>query len=54
MELALFSQSAISIHAPREGGDMLHSQPGVFPDISIHAPREGGDVVAPKKVAEAT
>ena len=33
----------ISIHAPREGGDM-HLLP-VFQaaDISIHAPREGGD-----------
>ena len=41
--LALISP-AISIHAPREGGDVTH-----FPDrtpgsISIHAPREGGDL----------
>ena len=35
---------AISIHAPREGGD---TDPEVILDIithiSIHAPREGGD-----------
>ena len=35
---------AISIHAPREGGDHRHRLRGVLPgDISIHAPREGGD-----------
>ena len=39
------AEPEISIHAPREGGD-LH----VFPmaprtEISIHAPREGGDPV---------
>ena len=35
----------ISIHAPREGGDvMLLSQFYTLTDISIHAPREGGDV----------
>ena len=36
----------ISIHAPREGGDVTASaltQAGV--GISIHAPREGGDTV---------
>ena len=35
--------SNISIHAPREGGDLLEylRQNGV--KISIHAPREGGD-----------
>ena len=34
----------ISIHAPREGGD-LHQEyhRAVHSDISIHAPREGGD-----------
>ena len=35
----------ISIHAPREGGDVVlcfHQECGVC--ISIHAPREGGDV----------
>ena len=36
-------QAAISIHAPREGGDLLYV--AVYPEssISIHAPREGGD-----------
>ena len=36
--------SSISIHAPREGGDLLDAvqqRGGLF--ISIHAPREGGD-----------
>ena len=37
-------KALISIHAPREGGDMVsgttaHNAAG----ISIHAPREGGD-----------
>ena len=34
----------ISIHAPREGGDM--DDASIYPEevvISIHAPREGGD-----------
>ena len=36
---------AISIHAPREGGDRHADGLGVDDDaISIHAPREGGDV----------
>ena len=36
---------AISIHAPREGGDvLLPGNPGIHEPISIHAPREGGDV----------
>ena len=36
--------STISIHAPREGGDIQFVK-GVFTGdwISIHAPREGGD-----------
>ncbi len=35
----------ISIHAPREGGDMfLRRGPRHFM-ISIHAPREGGDFI---------
>ena len=35
----------ISIHAPREGGDIAEvSLFRFFPRISIHAPREGGDV----------
>ena len=34
----------ISIHAPREGGDLHHLFGVVIvPVISIHAPREGGD-----------
>ena len=44
--MALFSlaRRRISIHAPREGGDLtaaLHERKGF--QISIHAPREGGD-----------
>ena len=36
--------AAISIHAPREGGDFFEGR-GVDDrgNISIHAPREGGD-----------
>ena len=33
----------ISIHAPREGGDLPLHHEGKRKDISIHAPREGGD-----------
>ncbi len=34
----------ISIHAPREGGDVYHLLTFLsFSPISIHAPREGGD-----------
>ena len=34
----------ISIHAPREGGDLMHDYFFLsFLVISIHAPREGGD-----------
>ena len=36
----------ISIHAPREGGDMTSSFYLHFIEISIHAPREGGDRVS--------
>ena len=37
----------ISIHAPREGGDLTMISPSRLPSlISIHAPREGGDRVA--------
>ena len=35
---------AISIHAPREGGDDSVSAVSNIMQISIHAPREGGDV----------
>ena len=34
----------ISIHAPREGGDIDIDDLQECMDISIHAPREGGDV----------
>ena len=34
---------AISIHAPREGGDSEEMPCVEFIKISIHAPREGGD-----------
>ena len=33
----------ISIHAPREGGDLVSAAYPVPWNISIHAPREGGD-----------
>ena len=33
----------ISIHAPREGDDMLIAAFQMIADISIHAPREGDD-----------
>ena len=33
----------ISIHAPREGGDVQHPIAVLLVGISIHAPREGGD-----------
>ena len=35
----------ISIHAPREGGDVTAILNSGIPVISIHAPREGGDLV---------
>ena len=34
---------AISIHAPREGGDNPLNLQELLNSISIHAPREGGD-----------
>ena len=33
----------ISIHAPREGGDLKITVISSLSYISIHAPREGGD-----------
>ena len=33
----------ISIHAPREGGDVYRIRSSWNVSISIHAPREGGD-----------
>ena len=38
----------ISIHAPREGSDILISTVPGDTNISIHAPREGSDGQAPK------
>ena len=35
----------ISIHAPREGGDIHSTRSGPPVCISIHAPREGGDTI---------
>ena len=49
--LLLLVKSVISIHAPREGGDLVNL--GLFivqPVISIHAPREGGDGAAPVQI----
>ena len=43
MGMVYFSATAISIHAPREGGDQAVQQTEVDENISIHAPREGGD-----------
>ena len=37
----------ISIHAPREGGDVITTVLLFRASISIHAPREGGDVNPP-------
>ena len=40
----VYNPTAISIHAPREGGDGFDgSDIGTILFISIHAPREGGD-----------
>ena len=36
-------REVISIHAPREGGDLALYRQGLKLIISIHAPREGGD-----------
>ena len=39
-----YGDEEISIHAPREGGDLDGFRLFLlFPVISIHAPREGGD-----------
>ena len=37
---------SISIHAPREGGDISITIIRLRTNISIHAPREGGDEVS--------
>ena len=39
----LTAELAISIHAPREGGDVMTTVLLFSASISIHAPREGGD-----------
>ena len=43
MEKNLPVELEISIHAPREGGDVLRGRSLELSHISIHAPREGGD-----------
>ena len=43
--LVLLLDPGISIHAPREGGDLTAPPPYARVYISIHAPREGGDLV---------
>ena len=43
MSVCLINCLKISIHAPREGGDILTTRHTCPPLISIHAPREGGD-----------
>ncbi len=58
--LGLNSNSRISIHAPREGGDygwITGTASGL--GISIHAPREGGDpmtavTTVPKSLFQST
>ena len=42
--------AVISIHAPREGGDVARRRLDVLLLISIHAPREGGDFCQSKTV----
>ena len=39
----LLTNLGISIHAPREGGDVQKHHYQQQRNISIHAPREGGD-----------
>ena len=41
----------ISIHAPREGSDLLANRVRKPGDISIHAPREGSDL-RPEEMAQ--
>ena len=41
--LVYFNIEPISIHAPREGGDLADAGLAEYVGISIHAPREGGD-----------
>ena len=39
--------AGISIHAPREGSDLILDRFYIHPEISIHAPREGSDSCHP-------
>ena len=48
----LASWKAISIHAPREGGDCAGRFLLLLRRISIHAPREGGDMAQDAATAE--
>ena len=43
LDAIINGENCISIHAPREGGDLLPPHIQLSPVISIHAPREGGD-----------
>ena len=43
---------AISIHAPREGGDPVDDDLHLLDGISIHAPREGGDQVTFQEIQD--
>ena len=46
---ALLSSLGISIHAPREGGDVVVGRVSRAAGMSIHAPREGGDATHDNK-----
>ena len=43
--MQLFVSLIISIHAAREGGDVIKKYPSQSSHISIHAAREGGDYI---------
>ena len=46
MDSPVSGSTVISIHAPREGGDVRVLKVAVYCHrISIHAPREGGDAM---------
>ena len=45
--IEFFLLCIISIHAAREGGDMMYLDENGNEIISIHAAREGGDVDSP-------
>ena len=50
--LVIASRRQISIHAAREGGDVVGKRNISLTRISIHAAREGGDAVAVTLPAE--